>query len=194
MTFRKSQEGHIAMIALIITLASLALSLGYMRWILGERISFLRRLAIERARLISYDGLAEYTYQICVDPNFGTDSTLVNIPVTNYMQGQVDSVNVKIVMNPNSNRAFRAGISVGSSYYRSFTGDYVNVYAKTYTGFQTKGFEEYMYFTNEEMPGGGPWLGTNPVKFGTNELLEGRVHSNQSITMVGTGACPVFAE
>ena len=197
MIIRKTQQGHIAMIAMVITLASLALSLGYLRWVMGERVSFLRRLAVERARLNSYDGLGRYGHQIAVDPAFGADSTLVNLPVSPYMDGLIDSIIVEMKMNQVSNRANHVATSVGSSFYPSFTGEYVWVRAKTYTAFQAKGFEEFMYFTNREEAGGGPYTFTSPttrslVKFGASDELEGRVHSNGTITMSSAG-CPVFA-
>ncbi|MCF7797276.1 MAG: hypothetical protein K9N36_05840 [Candidatus Marinimicrobia bacterium] len=192
MILRKSQGGHIAMIALIITLASLALSLGYLRWVLGERVMHLRRLAQVRAQLNAHEGLASYGYQIAVDPNFVNDSSMVNIPVASFMQGLVDSVVVGVGENITSNRVNRIATAVGSSHYPSFTGEDIHVFAKVYTAFQPQGFEEFMYFTNEELPGGGPWLGSY-VSFGTSDVLEGRVHSNGSIRMSEYG-CPDFAD
>ena len=41
---------------------------------------------------------------------------------------------------------------------------------------QAQGFEDFMYFTNEEKPIGPGNTGT--VNFGTNDQLEGRVHTN----------------
>lgn len=192
MILRKTQGGHIAMVALVITLASLALSLGYLRWVMGERVSFLRRVALERAHLNSHYGLASLGYQIAVDPNFVNDSTVLATPVSSFMRGLVDSVEVGVTMNTNSNRQNRMATAVGSSYYPSFTGEDIQVFAKTYTAFQPQGFEQFMYFTNQEEPGGGPWLGAT-VSFGTSDVMEGRVHSNGTIHMSQYG-CPDFAD
>ena len=53
-----------------------------------------------------------------------------------------------------------------------------------------KGFEEFMYFTHEELPIGPGNTGT--VNFGLADDLEGKVHTNGNMTFSNYG-CPDFS-
>ena len=53
-----------------------------------------------------------------------------------------------------------------------------------------QGFEEFMYFTDQEAPIGPGNTGT--VNFGANDQLEGKVHTNGDIVFSNYG-CPDFS-
>jgi len=192
LAWRTREEGHVVFVALLFVLVSVSITLGYLRFVVGERIQFLQRLARVRARYNAEYGLAEKGYPFITSPNFTMPDTVLAGHEIPEMRGSYRDVVCQALNNPLTNRnEFRAR-ATGVSYYNGFTGVPVEVTYTEQIVFQPVGFEEYMYFTNEEKPGGGPWLGTY-VSFGANDVLEGVVFSNDDITMSQYG-CPTFTE
>ena len=79
--------------------------------------------------------------------------------------------------------------STGVAEYRTPAGTDVTIERDVYTTMRPEGFEEFMYFTNEEEPIGPGNTGT--VTFGDSDSLEGSVHTNGTMIMSSWG-CPEF--
>ena len=79
--------------------------------------------------------------------------------------------------------------STGVAEYRTPAGTDVTIERDVYTTMRPVGFEDFMYFTDEEEPIGPGNTGT--VTFGGSDILEGEVHTNGTMVMSNYG-CPEF--
>ena len=80
--------------------------------------------------------------------------------------------------------------STGEVNYASTVGSTVTVQKTVFMSMVPSGFEEFMYFTNDEEP-----FGPNPssfVSFGDGDELEGRVHTNSPTVTFSEWGCPTF--
>jgi hypothetical protein len=80
--------------------------------------------------------------------------------------------------------------STGEVNYASTVGSTVTVQKTVFMSMVPSGFEEFMYFTNDEEP-----FGPNPssfVSFGDGDELEGRVHTNSPTVTFSEWGCPEF--
>ena len=80
--------------------------------------------------------------------------------------------------------------STGEVTYASTVGSTVTVQKTVFMSMVPSGFEEFMYFTNDEEP-----FGPNPssfVSFGDGDELEGRVHTNSPSVTFSEWGCPEF--
>ena len=80
--------------------------------------------------------------------------------------------------------------STGEVNYASTVGSTVTVQKTVFMSMVPSGFEEFMYFTNDEEP-----FGPNPssfVSFGDGDELEGRVHTNSPSVTFSEWGCPEF--
>ena len=88
---------------------------------------------------------------------------------------------------PNTTRKEYKAYSTGVAEYVTTSGTPVSIERRVFTSMVPQGFEEFMYFTNEELPIGPGNTGT--VNFGSSDQLEGKVHTNGAITFSQYG-CP----
>ena len=91
---------------------------------------------------------------------------------------------------PNTTRKEYKAYSTGVAEYVTTSGTPVSIERRVFTSMVPQGFEEFMYFTNEELPIGPGNTGT--VNFGSSDQLEGKVHTNGAITFSQYG-CPDFS-
>ena len=191
-TFIRNQHGFVVFVSLIMVMISLGYTVGYLHFVMGERILFSQRLAETRARYNALSGISEQVNALIRGPNFNTanDTTLDDAEIDQMLGGYRD---VQGMMKENlvTHRSQRHGRATGWSTYNSFVNESIEVEYTMEVNYRARGFEEFMYLTNEEMPGGGPWLGTTGVTFGNGEILEGLVYSNDDLTMSNFG-CPQF--
>lgn len=187
----KNQQGFVVFVSLIMVLISLGYTVGYLHYVMGERILFSQRYAETRARYNAMTGISEEINALIRGPNFNTAAdTLLNDRELEEMLGGFREVKGMMVENLQTHRSQRHGRATGWSTYNSFVNEAIEVEYTMEINYRARGFEEFMYLTNEEAPGGGPWLG-NTVTFGSGEILEGLVYSNDDITMSNFG-CPQF--
>ena len=189
-TFVKNQHGFVVFVSMIMVLISLGYTVGYLHFVMGERILFSQRFAEARARYNAFTGISEEINALLRSPNFNTsaDTTLDDRDIDEMLGGFRD---VKGMMKENlvAHRSMRHGRATGWSSYNSFSNEAIEVDYTMEVNYRARGFEEFMYLTNEESPS-GPWPGTT-VTFGSGEILEGLVYSNDDITMSNFG-CPEF--
>jgi hypothetical protein len=187
----RNQHGFVVFVSMIMVLISLGFTVGYLHFVMGERILFMQRFAETRARYNAITALSEEMGPLLRGPlfNTATDTTLDDGEIPEMVGGYRD-VYGDMVENTVTHRSQRHGRATGYSTYNSFVNEPIEVEYTMQVNYRARGFEEFMYLTNEEAPGGGPWLGT-AVTFGSGEELEGLVYSNDDITMSNYG-CPEF--
>ncbi|MCF7825539.1 MAG: hypothetical protein K9M55_08500 [Candidatus Marinimicrobia bacterium] len=190
-TILRNQHGFVVFVSLIMVLISLGYTVGYLHFVMGERILFSQRFAETRARYNALTGISEEINALIKSPNYNTatDTTLEDRELED-MVGGFREVRGMMVENLQTHRSQRKGLATGWSTYNSFVNEPIEVEYTMEVDYRARGFEEFMYLTNEEAPGGGPWLGET-VTFGAGEILEGLVYSNDDITMSNFG-CPEF--
>ena len=94
--------------------------------------------------------------------------------------GKYKNIYCHTELEQNSTRKIYYVYSTGEATPLTSLGENVDPIERTvYMTMQAQGFEDFMYFTNEEKPIGPGNTGT--VNFGTNDQLEGRVHTNGDI-------------
>lgn len=191
-TLVKNQHGFIIFISLIMVMISLGFTVGYLHFVMGERIIFSQRLAETRARFNAVSGLTPINALI-KSPNYNTASdTTLDEQEIEPMYGGFRDVKGEMRENLQTQRSMRHGRATGYSTYNSFANEPIEVEYTMEINYRARGFEEFMYLTNEEAPGGAYWMGTS-VNFGAGEQLEGLVYSNDDITMSNFG-CPEFID
>lgn len=189
---RTGERGHVVFVALMFVLISLGFTSGYLRFVMGERLVYNHRLAVARAKYNAYTGLSKEAVPFIQSPHFTTTDTLLEdraeqVP---FMHGGYDTVMAKIEHRNLLQRKYFTAAARGFSSFPTWDGLEFEVDYWATANFRPRGFEEFMYLTNEETPGGGPWLGSY-VSFGANDVLEGIVFSNDDMTMSSYG-CPQF--
>lgn len=186
----KNQHGFIIFLSLIMVMISLGFTVGYLHFVMGERIIFMQRFAETRARFNAVSGLTPINALIrSSNYNTASDTTLDGQEIEE-MYGGFREVKGEMIENIETQRSVRHGRATGWSTYNSFANEPIEVEYTMEINYRARGFEEFMYLTNEEAPGGGYWMGTT-VNFGSGEQLEGLVYSNDDITMSNFG-CPEF--
>jgi len=189
----RNQSGFVVFISMIMVLISLGFTVGYLHFVMGERILFMQRFAETRARYNALTALSEQMGPLLRGPlfNTATDTSLEDDEIPEMIGGYRDVYGV-MVENVDTHRSQRHGRATGWSSYNSFANEAIEVEYTMEVNYRARGFEEFMYLTNEEMPGGGPWLGFTGVTFGSGEALEGLVYSNDNITISDFSPCPEF--
>ena len=187
----RNQHGFVVFVSMIMVLISLGYTVGYLHFVMGERILFSQRFAETRARYNALTGISEEISPLIKGPNYNTatDTLLEDIELDHMFGGAVKIIG-EMRENLQTHRSQRHGRATGWSTYNSFVNEPIRVEYTMEVNYRARGFEEFMYLTNEEAPGGGPWLGET-VTFGSGEQLEGLVYSNDDITMSNFG-CPEF--
>ncbi len=189
-SFIRNQHGFVIFVSLIMVLISLGFTIGYLQFVMGERILFMQRFAETRARYNAMTGIAEGSGPLIRGSLYTKNDTLLPPRPVPAMVGKIDSIRGLMRENPVSHRSQPVARARGISTYNSFANQPIEVEYTMEVNYSARGFEEFMYLTNEERPGGGPWLGET-VTFGSGEILEGLVYSNDDITMSDYG-CPTF--
>jgi len=192
-TFIRNQNGFVVFVSLIMVMISMGFTVGYLHFVMGERIIFMQRFAEVRARYNAFSGISEEINGLIRSENYNTGAdTTLNDREIEEMYGGYRDVYGSMVENAVTHRSQRHGRATGFSTYNSFANEPIEVEYTMEVSYRGRGFEEFMYLTNEESPGGGPWLGTS-VRFGGTDALEGLVYSNDNITMTTVnGSCPEF--
>jgi len=111
--------------------------------------------------------------------------------VSGKLVGSYENVRAGVQTGPNGESVY-FGEGTGVASYRGPDANTIEVRRKTRVTLQAMDFSKWMYLTNTEEPGGGPYT-DGTVNFGTNDNLEGRIHTNGHMTM-STFGCPSFSD
>ena len=189
-------RGSAAPLAMLFTLVSMVFTVAYLKNSFNQSVLEEYRYAEHRALYAAEAGLNEVG--VVVLPQLVTEDTLLYPEGKNYGNnengnpiGKYKNIYCHTELEENSTRKIYYVYSTGEATPLTSFGDKVDPIERTvYMTMQAQGFEDFMYFTNEEKPIGPGNTGT--VNFGTNDQLEGRVHTNGDIVFSSYG-CPEFS-
>lgn len=196
----KNQRGHAIITAVIFVTITIILTLGYLSWASYEKVALKRHYAEVQAELAARSGIAEMVFpQIAIaPPSKDTTYGVFDLSPGTY-QGSEFQKSYLAESRPTRASDFRTafvGRSTGRITYQNTKGEDIHV-EKTVSIMTTPDdFSKFMYFTRNEKAGGGAYVFDGPgarrnVTFGSNDVLEGRVHSNGTLVMSNFG-CPTF--
>ena len=182
--YRSYSRGSAAPLALLFTLVSMSFTAAYLKNSFSQSAMEKYRYAEWRALYAAEAGLNDVG--IVVLPSLVSDTLLLTNGV-NYGRDENDNpigmykdIACSTQLIPNSTRKEYVAYATGVAEYMSSSGTNVSVERRVYTSMLPQGFEEFMYFTHEELPIGPGNTGT--VSFGSSDVLEGKVHTNGVMT------------
>ncbi len=195
-SLRYHSLGSAAPLAMLFTLVSMVFTVAYLKNSFNQSVLEEYRYAEHRALYAAEAGLNEVG--VVILPQLVTEDTLLYPEGKNYGNnengkpiGKYKNIYCHTELEENSTRKIYYVYSTGEATPLTSFGDKVDPIERTvYMTMQAQGFEDFMYFTNEEKPIGPGNTGT--VNFGTNDQLEGRVHTNGDIVFSSYG-CPEFS-
>jgi hypothetical protein len=191
-SFRDNQRGNVVFLSLIYVLISLGFTVSYLQFVMGERFIFMRHLAESRAKYNAHYGLAAVGNPFVQSPLFTSPDTTLDGEAVELMRGRYRDINCRYGKQIRGSQYELLSNATGESEFNGIDGKPIIVEYIVGVSYLPDTFAKYMYFTNEETPGGGPWLGPYVV-FGGGEDLEGIVYSNDNISM-SNFSCPSFVE
>ena len=194
--YRTFSYGSVAPLALLFTLVSMSFTVAYLRNSLSQSAMEKYRYTEWKALYAAEAGLNEVgmvvlptitsdTLILQSGVNYGKDEN--NIPI-----GKYKDIACSTYIDPNIHPTKTQYIawSTGVADYMTASGTNVSIERRVRTRMVPQGFEEFMYFTHEELPVGPG--NTNTVNFGSGDQLEGKVHTNGNMTFSNYG-CPEFS-
>ena len=190
---RALSRGSAAPLALLFTLVSMSFTVAYLQNSFSQSAMEKYRYAEWKALYAAEAGLNDVG--IVVLPQLTGDTLLLTAGVNygrdenNRPIGMYKDIACSTQLLPNSTRKEYKAYSTGVAEYVTPSGTNVNIERRVFTSMRPQGFEEFMYFTHEELPIGPGNTGT--VNFGGNDALEGKVHTNGTMTFSNWG-CPDF--
>ena len=195
-SLRFHNKGSAAPLAMLFTLVSMVFTAAYLKSSFNMSVLEEYRYAEHRALYAAEAGLNEVG--VVILPQLVTEDTLLYPEGKNYGKnenglpiGKYKNIFARTELEQNSTRKLYYVYSTGEATPTTSFGDKVDAIERTvFMTMQAQGFEDFMYFTNEEKPIGPGNTGT--VNFGTNDQLEGRVHTNGDMVFSSFG-CPEFS-
>ena len=185
MRSRFKQRGSAAPLALLFTLVSMSFTVAYLKNSFSQSAMEKYRYSEWKALYAAEAGLNDIGV---VYLPYITSDTLILPEGVNYGKDENDrpigtykdiACSTKLI--PNSTRKEYIAYSTGVAEYLTPSGTNVSIERRVYTTMIPQGFEEFMYFTDEEEPIGPG--NTGVVNFGSGDRLEGKVHTNGVITL-----------
>ena len=187
---RKYKSGSTAPLAVLFTMVSMSFTVAYLKNTFSQAAMEKFRYAEWRALYSAEAGLNDVG--VVILPQIAADTTLYSDGV-NFGQdelgnpvGKYKDIHAWTELLPNSTRKQYLVRSTGVAQYKTTSGNEVEVERTVYTSMVPQGFEEFMYFTDQEAPIGPGNTGT--VNFGANDQLEGKVHTNGDIVFSNYGS------
>ncbi len=191
-----SNNGSVAPLAILFTFLSMFLIVAYLKQ--SSTIASMEkyRFAELRAQYVAEAGLNREAVDYL--PFLSTnDTTLVGTQGIEFGEdpdgnplGIYKNISCYTQLIEGSTRKEFVAKSTGEVNYSSTVGSTVTVQKTVFMSMVPSGFEEFMYFTNDEAP-----FGPNPsafVSFGESDVLEGRVHTNSPTVTFSEFGCPEF--
>lgn len=195
-----NQSGHAIITSVIFVAVTLVLTLGYLSWVGHEKVALKREYAEVQADLAARSGLAETVYPMIIAHPPSMDTAYGEFPLEAGSFQEMEfqrSYRARASANHDENyQNTFVGVSTGKVMYENTKGDPVTVQQTLSIRTTPEDYSKFMYFTQDEKAGGGPYVFDGPgarrnVTFGSNDVLEGRVHSNGTLVMSNFG-CPTF--
>tara|TARA_B100001750_G_scaffold177679_1_gene145930 strand:- start:103 stop:2334 length:2232 start_codon:yes stop_codon:yes gene_type:complete len=183
--FNQRFTGSVAPLALLFTLVSMSFTVAYLKNSFSQSAMEKYRYAEWRALYSAEAGLNDVG--IIVLPQITSDTLLIpngfNYGKDENEQpiGLYKDIACSTRLQPNSTRKEYVAYATGVAEYTTPSGTDVSIERRVYTSMVPQGFEEFMYFTHEELPIGPG--NTGVVNFGNSDNLEGKVHTNGVMTM-----------
>jgi len=193
MMYRRFSSGSVAPLAILFTMVSMTFTAAYLKNSFSMEVMEKYRYSEWKALYAAEAGLNEVG--IVILPQIASDTLVVSSNVSYGRDengepiGFYKDIACSTRLQANSTRKEYIAYSTGVAEYKSPSGTDVKIERRVYTTMVPQGFEEFMYFTNEEAPIGPG--NTGVVNFGANDVLEGKVHTNGQMTMSNYG-CPTF--
>ncbi len=190
---RNKYLGSVAPLALLFTLVSMTFTAAYLKNSFSQTAMEKYRYSEWKALYAAEAGL--HKVGVVVLPRISGDTLLLPDGVeygkdeNDEYFGQYKDIDCKTELQENSTRKRYIAQATGVAEYTTPNGNDVSIERTVFTTMVPRGFEEFMYFTNEEVPIGPGNTGT--VNFGPNDDLEGKVHTNGQMVMSSAG-CPEF--
>ena len=189
-------RGSAAPLAMLFTLVGMSITVSYLKNSFNQSVMEEYRYAEHRALYAAEAGLNEVG--VVILPQLTTEDTLLYPEGFEYGQnefgepiGKYKNIYCYTELEENTTRKVYYVFSTGEARPRTSRGDKIDPIERTvYMTMQAQGFEDFMYFTDEESPIGPG--NTGVVNFGGNDVLEGRVHTNGDIIFSNYG-CPEFS-
>jgi len=188
------QKGSAAPLALLFTLVSMSFTVAYLKNSFSQSAMEKYRYTEWKALYAAEAGLNDVG--MVVLPYLLSDTLLLKNGVdygsdeNNKPIGIYKDIACSTKLIPNTTRKEYVAYSTGVADYITSSGTNVSIERRVFTSMIPQGFEEYMYFTHEELPIGPGNTGT--VNFGSGDQLEGKVHTNGTMTFSNYG-CPDFS-
>ena len=186
-------NGSAAPLALLFTLVSMSFTVAYLQNSFSQSAMEKYRYAEWKALYAAEAGLNDVG--IVMLPQISGDTLILTSGVeygrdeNNNPIGIYKDIACSTQLLPNSSRKEYKAYSTGVAEYITPSGTNVLIERRVFTSMRPQGFEEFMYFTHEELPIGPGNTGT--VNFGGSDQLEGKVHTNGTLTFSNWG-CPDF--
>ena len=192
--FNQKNKGSAAPLALLFTLVSMSFTVAYLKNSFSQSAMEKYRYTEWKALYAAEAGLNDVG--VVVLPYIVSDTLLIpdgvvygkdenNLPI-----GMYKDIACSTQLIPNTTRKEYVAYSTGVADYVTPSGNNVSIERRVYTSMVPQGFEEFMYFTHEELPIGPG--NTGVVNFGSGDELEGKVHTNGNMTFSNYG-CPDFS-
>ncbi len=193
----RSMRGSVTPTAIIFTMVSMLLTVGFLRYSVSNKAMQDRRIAREKALLMAETGL-NYLAMPAL-PTITQDTTIVSdyreatypyMAEMEHEMGTFDSVGCGTYLDENLQTVYY-GYARGIVTLPNPYGDPIKIRRSVVAEMAGVAHSDFMYFTNTEEPGGGPYTEGGTVTFGASDVLEGKVHTNGTMTMSNFG-CPEF--
>ncbi|NQV38444.1 MAG: hypothetical protein HQ509_10630 [Candidatus Marinimicrobia bacterium] len=198
MNIVRNNSGVIAPMAIFFVMLSLLLTIAYLSRASSQARLELYRNAEKKAYLVAEAGLNKIAVDeiayvkgdtVFVHSNerieFGRDEN-------NQPLGMYSDINVNLFIDPRTQRTIYRAKSKGVVEILNKDLERIDVIDSVYAHFSPVGFQDFMYFTDQEEPTGPPNEGQNGfINFGSGDTLEGRVHTNGTISLSNFG-CPTM--
>ena len=192
------QSGAIAPLAMIFAFVSMLVTVAYLGNTVSTSSQEKFRHAEVTAKYIAEAGLykeaADYLPKLS-----GADTTLIGDSGLNYGEdskgnplGIYKNVVCGTQIQENSTQTLFFGRSTGVVSYPTANGNIVSVERHASLTMRPQTFGDFMYFTDDEEPG-GPNSGTY-VSFGTSDNLQGKTHTNSPTVTFSNSGCPDMNE
>lgn len=189
-------RGSAAPTAIVFTMISMVMTVGYLKYAFTassqERLAFAREKALYLAETgVNKEGVL-WLYTIDTkDTTVISKNMKIPFEVNNEIVGYYRDVRAGIGTNQYGENLFMSR-ATGVVDYETTSGDIIEIKRHSIMKMESGDFSDFMYFSDSEKPGGGPYT-DGTVSFGANDSLEGKIFTNDKITMSQFG-CPEFLE
>jgi len=192
----RAERGFVLVAVMALITVLLATSAAYMRWSTDESLQSVESAAAMQAYYLGQMGIVECGFQWLRTRPAGQlpigDTPIPGRQVPGF--GSYGTVNIRYLPSYQEGnfwalqRRFRISAvgTVRIPVYREGRNDYEDVNRLAVLYVEVRNFADYMYLSDEEMTNFG-----DRIKFWHGDTLQGRVHSNSEIAIMGD---PVFCE